>query len=85
MPHNRIDGPNIFIRLFERLPDPAEGYFKKFVMDGKSLKQSGDLYLRQLEEAYQVSCIHDYSSKLTSTQLEEILLYLKVSNKESEK
>ena len=85
MPHVIIDGPNIFIKLFQRLPDPPESYFRKFVMDGKSLKQSGDSYLRRLEEMYQINCTHDNHDKLTPTELEEILLFLQVANKANEK
>ena len=54
-------------------------------MDGKVLRQSGDLYQRRLQEVYQVSSMHDYRDKLTEIDLEEILLYIKVTNFSSKK
>ena len=84
-PHKIIDGPNIFDRLFDRLPNPQENYFKKFVMDGKSLRQSGDTYQRHLQEVYRVGSMHNFRNKLTEIELEEILVYLKVVNLSNEK
>ena len=53
-------------------------------MDGSVLKKSGDSYFLKLENAFDVSVRHDYKTKLTQTELEEILLYLKVLNKSNQ-
>jgi hypothetical protein len=85
MPGKVIDGPNMFINLFERLPSPPDNYFKRFVMDGKSLKQSSDPYLNLLEKNFNINCTHDYRNKLTQAELEQILLYVKVTNRVADK
>lgn len=80
MPYMQIDGPSIFDKLFDRLPNPQKKYFNRFVMEGKALRQSGDTYQRHLEEVYLVSSMHDYRDKITEMELEEIFVYLKVTN-----
>jgi hypothetical protein len=80
-PTHNIDGPNIFNNLFQRLPNPSDQYFLRFIKDGEQLKKIEDKYYRKLDSFYKISVLHVYKEKLSDSQLQDLLAYVREGNK----
>lgn len=78
---SHIEGPNIFDMLFDRLPNPPNDYFRKFIKDTDALVASGDAYYQILQEKFQISIRHVYKDKINNSDLDDLLVYMQVSNR----
>ena len=67
-----------FVNLFERLPDPGEEFFIKYITNSKSLKVSGDEYAVKLDHLYDSPFEHLFRDSLTKSQMASLVNYLKV-------
>ena len=81
LPHKHIDGPSLFNNLFERLPNPSQQYFMNFIKDSKILENSGDKYFLGIQKKYSVNIDHLYKNKLSDKDIQNIILYIMVSDK----
>lgn len=82
-PQSSIDGPNLFDRLFERLPAPATGYFLQFVGDSDSLEHSKDAYYLHLKKTYSmINVRHSFKEIMTLNELKAVLAYVMYQNNE---
>lgn len=74
-----IDGPTLD-GVFERLPEPADDYFIKFVSDMYALIAAGDKYATNLANEY-VNAPHPvFRNKLSRKEIGYIGLFLKVAS-----
>ncbi|RAW02205.1 c-type cytochrome [Pseudochryseolinea flava] len=72
---NRRD-ESMFLEIFDRLPQPSDSYFAKFVRDSKKLKKSGDEYARYLDIHYGSDYEHTFS-ELTEEEIYDMIQYIK--------
>lgn len=73
----------LFTNLFERLPEPSQEYFLRFVRNSDELLKEKDLYYLKLDSLFSISIQHQYKDKLTDKELKAIMAYLLEKNKES--
>ncbi len=81
MPDEEHQCGNSFGMLFEHLPEPADEYLVKFVMDSKRLRKEGDAYAMNLTKLYDSNYEHSFKDSLSYSQIESILNYLEFAIK----
>lgn len=73
----------LFTNLFERLPEPSQEYFLRFVRNSDELLKEKDPYYMKLDSLFSISIQHQYKDKLTEKELKAIMAYLIYMNKET--
>ena len=73
--------PDLFYRLFERLPAPPEEYFLKFIKDSKSLKTSGNKYALKVDKVWNTDYEHNFKDSLSWQNSNALISYIKISGK----
>jgi hypothetical protein len=82
-PERNIYDQYLFDNIFERLPAPGEDYFIKYISDSKALKFSGDKYANKLDSAWQYEYDHNFKDSLQSQDFPDLIVYIKVGTKQS--
>src|SRR5690349_6192678 len=60
-PHSQVTAePPIFDNLFERMPEPPEEYFIKYLQDSKALKDGGDKFALQEGQLFENGYEHHF-------------------------
>ena len=68
----------MFINLFDRLPEPSEDYFFKFISNSKALKDSGDQHALAIDKVWNTSFEHMFRDSLSSADISNLVTYLKI-------
>ena len=68
-----------FGEIFERLPEPSESYFAKYIQNSKKLKSDGDAYARHLDIVFASDYEHLFS-ELTELEIQELIIFIKTSS-----
>lgn len=66
--------------VFDRLPQPADEYCLKFILDSERLRNDGDAYARQIGIDYNSNFEHTFKDSLSISQVQNIINYLKYAN-----
>jgi hypothetical protein len=66
-----------FDHLFERLPEPADEYFIKYIQNSKGLKASGDAYARKLDLMYDTDYEHNFKDSISEKDMTSLIYYIK--------
>ena len=69
----------IFNNLFDRLPQPSEEYFAKYIEDSKQLKVSGNKYALDIAKAWHSAYEHNFKSNLSQKDIDNLIVYIKVA------
>ena len=78
-PDKIVDDNIAFGGLSERLPQPFDSSIKKFLCDEKALKDAGIQYYLDLASSHRSTFNHSYKDSLTETELNNLILYLKIT------
>lgn len=73
----------LFTNLFERLPEPSQEYFLRFVRNSDDLLNEKDPYYMKIDSLFTISIKHQYKDKLTDKELKAIMAYVIEKNKEN--
>jgi len=68
----------IFDHVFDRMPQPSEDFFARFVQDSKKLKLVGDKYALSLDSKFDSNYEHNFKDSLTRNDIKDLILYIKV-------
>lgn len=81
--HRNPDGSErhemVFEGLFDRMPEPADDYFIKYVSDSKALESAGDKYALALKENWGGIGKHDFKDKFSKDDFKALILYMRIS------
>jgi hypothetical protein len=67
---------SMFRQIFDRLPEPGDVYFAKFIKGSKALKASGDEYARHLDLEFPSEYEHSFSN-LTEREIKELIEFIR--------
>jgi len=73
-----IADPPMFDNLFQTLPSPPGEYFIKFLQDSKALKDSGDKFAQQLDQAFDMAYEHYFRDSLSIEDFRHLIIYFKI-------
>ena len=76
-PHIKAFDEYLFDHLFQRLPDPSEDYFIRFIENSKALEDSGDRYLMVLKQTYNSRYNHHFKGIITKNEFPNLIYYIK--------
>lgn len=76
-PDNDAKCSQIFDRIFERLPNPSELYFAKYIQDSKAVKLSGDSYAKKIDSNYNSPYEHYFVDSLTNEDIRDLIIFIK--------
>jgi hypothetical protein len=68
-----------FDKLFDRLPQPSEDYFIKFIQDTKALKTSGDKYALEISKTWSSDYNHNFKDSLSKQDFFNLIAYIKAA------
>jgi mono/diheme cytochrome c family protein len=63
--------------VFDRLPNPADEYFKNFVRDSYKLKKEGDPYAKKLDAENNNDYEHNFKDSISDKDILDIFAYIK--------
>lgn len=69
----------LFDNLFERLPAPAEDYFFSYISDSKALKESGNVYTKQVDDVWNNAFEHQFKDSLSKYDFYHLITYIKIA------
>jgi len=67
--------------VFDRLPNPADEYFKNFVRDSYKLKKEGDPYAKKLDAESHNDYEHNFKDSISDKYIMDIFAYIKNESK----
>ncbi len=71
------DGDWAFVNIFDRLPQPSEEYFKKFISDSRKLRGEGDPYAIHIDYP-DVDYEHEFGKVLSEDDIASMIIYIKL-------
>ena len=81
-PEKKVLDQYLFDHLFERLPEPAEEYFSRFIKNSADIKSQDNRYARDLRKMYDSTYEHVYLDKLSNKEIDNLIVYIKIAVKE---
>lgn len=67
--------------VLDRLPNPSEEYFRKYITNNDSLLKKDDPYLLKLKATYKFDFIHNFGTYLNDDDIRDLLTFIKMTDK----
>lgn len=77
VPGSKIICSDLMDRLFERLPQPSDSYFVKYVGNNRALRSQNDPYAIAIHQQFETGYDHYFQDSLSNQDFSDLILYLK--------